>query len=70
MTKTNKALKGNLLAVWASGTEEAAIGASMLHFEATLIYPQCDGTCDDGATLVCQSCCMAVGKAGGRIDGR
>ena len=25
MTKTNKALKGNLLTVWASGTEETAI---------------------------------------------
>ena len=40
MTKTNKAPKGNLLAVWASGTEEQRFGAFMLYCEATLIYPQ------------------------------
>jgi len=34
----------NLLAVWASGTEEPRFRAFMLYYEAALIYPQCIGT--------------------------
>ena len=44
MTKANKALKANLLAVWASVTEEQRFRAFTLYYEAALVYPQCIGT--------------------------
>ena len=44
MTKANKTLKANLLAIWASETEETAICGIYAVLCLSLIYPQPTGT--------------------------
>jgi hypothetical protein len=40
MALPDRTLKANLLPVWLLGWKKHQLGAFLLHFEATLIYPQ------------------------------